>query len=194
MECWPQDWSQTSVEATSGMITASPITPLEPAARWLAEKPVGSVPNTLPTLMEQFKLSAPDAKRAIKRANVLIARRLGTEGRALGSNSIRWLRWRTAPKMFALSAYLRRGFMPVALSTQDVTRTINCADMFLWTAAQRLDATARPWLRPWSSTCRAHTHCRRGAIPYLAARSWKRITPAATFRPVCIWTLSGCNV
>ena len=33
------------------VITASPITPLERAAHWLAEKPVGSVPNTLPALI-----------------------------------------------------------------------------------------------------------------------------------------------
>lgn len=53
------------------VITASRITSLERAARWLAEKPVGSVPNTLPTLMTMFKLSAADGMRAIKRAKVL---------------------------------------------------------------------------------------------------------------------------
>jgi hypothetical protein len=52
-------------------IPAPPITPVERAAHWLAKQPVGSVENTLPTLMRLFELSAPDAMRAIKRANVL---------------------------------------------------------------------------------------------------------------------------
>jgi hypothetical protein len=54
-------------------ISASPMTQIERAARWLARKPVGSVTNTLPTLMQSFDLSAADALRAIRRANTLRA-------------------------------------------------------------------------------------------------------------------------
>ncbi|MER8570637.1 hypothetical protein NKH19_00720 [Mesorhizobium sp. M1338] len=54
-------------------ITTPSLTPVERAAHWLAKQPVGSVENTLPTLMKQFKPSAPDAMRAIKRANLLRA-------------------------------------------------------------------------------------------------------------------------
>jgi hypothetical protein len=52
---------------------ASPLTPVERAARWLAKKPVGSVTHTLPTLMKRFDLSPSDGIRAIRRANALRA-------------------------------------------------------------------------------------------------------------------------
>jgi hypothetical protein len=55
------------------LIIASPLTPVERAAGWLAKRPVGLVPHTLPTLMKLFELSAPDAVRAIRRANTLRA-------------------------------------------------------------------------------------------------------------------------
>jgi hypothetical protein len=58
---------------TMPLMTASSITPVETAARWLGARPVGSVEHTLPTLMKRFDLSAPEALLAIRRANVLRA-------------------------------------------------------------------------------------------------------------------------